>query len=62
MTAETKKETLTTIPKVEPKLEGQANYASWMMKMENTLYLFDLSYTLEDDEHTFWDLVIGNAK
>ena len=62
MAAETKtKETLSAIPKVEPKLEGQANYASWMMKMENTLFLFDVSYTLEDEEHTFWDIVIENA-
>src|SRR4029077_1264842 len=34
---------LGTIPKIEPKLSGQINYALWLKRIKNQLFLYDLS-------------------
>ena len=50
---------LSTIPEVEPKLGGLTNYAAWMIRMENILFMFDLSY---GEGYSYWEIVKGVAK
>jgi len=45
-----------SIPKIEPKLGGQHNYAQWVLSIEQTLS----SYEHEDE--TIWEIVTGEIK
>ncbi|RPB25558.1 hypothetical protein L211DRAFT_836274 [Terfezia boudieri ATCC MYA-4762] len=45
-----------SIPKIEPKLSGQSNYAQWILSIEQTLSSYDY------DDGSIWDIVTGNKE
>jgi len=45
-----------SIPKIEPKLVGQNNYAQWILSIEQTLSSY------EHEEETIWEIVTGKVK
>jgi len=45
-----------SIPKIEPKLVGQKNYAQWILSIEQTLSSY------EHEEETIWEIVTGEVK
>jgi hypothetical protein len=47
-----------SIPKLDHKLTGQNNYASWILSIEMCLTLYDVGKT----ECTIWDIVTGKLK
>lgn len=53
-----------SVPKINPKLSGQSNYAAWIWNLECALTVYDItgSGDTEEDDWTIWDLVKGDYK
>jgi len=47
------KDSARSIPKIEPRLTGQHNYAEWVSSVEMALTMYDIG------SHTIWDIVTG---
>ena len=49
------KDSARSIPKIEPRLAGQHNYAEWVSSVEMALTMYDIG------SHTIWDIVTGTC-
>ena len=51
-----------SVPKINPKLSGQHNYAVWVWNLECALTAYDIpgGGDTEEDDWTIWDLVKGD--